>query len=89
MEKIIAAFEARRRFGRILQEVEHGGHLYVVERHGEPVAVVVPMHVYERWKALRQAFFDRMRATSEQADMAVDEAEALAAEAVHAARDGR
>ncbi|HBQ29249.1 hypothetical protein DK28_0201700 [Peptococcaceae bacterium SCADC1_2_3] len=69
MEKIIGAFEARRQFGKILQEVVAKGSQFVVERHGEPVAVVVPVEVYNQWKKARSEFFDRLRAVSERANL--------------------
>lgn len=86
MEKKIAAFDARRNFGRILQEVLSRGDRYVVERHGEPVAAVVPLQVYEQWKRARQAFFARVRQASEQAQMSAQDAEMMAEEAVRVIR---
>ncbi len=86
MERIIAAFEARRGFGRVLQDVLVRGDRFVVERHGEPVAAVVPIEVYEQWKKARRAFFARVRAASERAEMSPKQAEVLADEAVQAVR---
>ncbi len=86
MEKTVAAFDARRQFGKILQEILSRGDRFVVERHGEPVAAVVPIEVYEQWKRSRTAFFDRIRAASERANLSPEEAEALAEEAVRAVR---
>ncbi|MCL4531596.1 MAG: type II toxin-antitoxin system Phd/YefM family antitoxin [Actinobacteria bacterium] len=86
MEKTVPAFDARRQFGKILQEVAARGDRYVVERHGEPVAVVVPLEVYEQWKRSRAAFFDRIRSASNRANMPAEEAASLADEAVQAAR---
>ena len=86
MEKAIAAFEARRTFGKILQDVLTRGDRFVVERHGEPVAAVVPIEVYEQWKQARSAFFTKVRAAAERADLSTDEAEALADKAVQAVR---
>ena len=88
MEKIIGAFEARRQFGRILQSVLAKGDSWAVERHGEPVAAVVPIEVYEQWKAGRETFFAKIRAASQRADMLPEEAERLASEAVQAIRSG-
>jgi len=42
MAKQITATEASRRFSRMLDDVEHHGTEYVVERQGRPVAKVVP-----------------------------------------------
>jgi prevent-host-death family protein len=86
MEKIIAAFEARRSFGKLIQDVLTRGDQFVIERHGEAVAAVVPIEVYRQWQRRRQAFFDHMRQVSEQANVPEEEAEALAAEAVQAVR---
>ena len=86
MEKTIAAFEARRKFGKILQEVAGKGDKFVVERHGEPVAAVVPMEVYENWKRQRTEFFDLIRTMQQEADLDPEEAERAANEAVQAVR---
>jgi len=86
MEKTIAAFEARRKFGKILQEVAGKGDKFVVERHGEPVAAVVPMEVYENWKRQRTEFFDLIRSMQQEANLDPEEAEQVANEAVQAVR---
>ncbi len=85
-ERIIGAFEARRQFGRILQEVVARGDKYVVERHGEPVAVLVPIEVYEQWKRRREAFFDQMEEVAARANLPPEDADSLAQEAVQAVR---
>jgi prevent-host-death family protein len=87
MEKVIAAFEARRSFGKLIQDVLVRGDQFVIERHGEAVAAVVPIDVYRQWQRRRQAFFDHMRQVSELANLPEEEAEALAAEAVQAVRN--
>ncbi len=86
MEKQLGAFEARRQLGRVLKEVSGNGDRYVVEYHGEPVAAIVPMHLYEQWKAEREAFFDDMRATAARANLSEEEGEQLVAEAIAAVR---
>jgi prevent-host-death family protein len=86
MEKAIAAFEARRKFGKILNDVVAKGDRFIVERHGEPVAAVVPIGVYEQWKRARESFFDRMEAIGRRVDMPEDEAEQLVQEAIGAVR---
>ena len=85
MEKIVAAFEARRTFGKILQRVLQGDK-YVVERNGEAVAALVPIEVYEQWKQSRNAFFTKLRAAADKANLGDEEADRLAEEAVKAAR---
>jgi prevent-host-death family protein len=86
MEKLVGAFEARRRFGRILNEVSSHGDRFVVEHHGEPVAAVVPIKVYRQWKHQRAAFFDQMRATAERANLSHEEAAALVRETIRMVR---
>jgi prevent-host-death family protein len=86
MEKSVGAFEIRRQFGRVLQDVAAKGDSYIVERHGEPVAVVVPVDVYEQWKRARNAFFERMNAAAERAAMSPVEADDLANAAVESIR---
>lgn len=86
MEKTVAAFEARRRFGKILQDVLTNRDSYVVERHGEEVAAIVPVQVYRAWKERQDAWFESMRVASETANLTEEEAMALAEEAVQAVR---
>ncbi len=87
MEKTVGAFEARRNFGEILQEVAARGDRYVVERHGKAVAAVVPVEVYEQWKRARAEFFAKLRALAETANLSPEEADRLASEAVRAVRE--
>jgi prevent-host-death family protein len=86
MEKTIGAFDARRGFGRLLQDVIARGDKYVVERHGEPIAAVVPIEVYEQWKRGRSEFFRRWESVAARAGLPPEEADALADEATQAAR---
>ncbi|HZU75543.1 MAG TPA: type II toxin-antitoxin system Phd/YefM family antitoxin [Dehalococcoidia bacterium] len=89
MERRIGAFEARRQFSKLLNDVERGRDSYVVERHGEAVAAVVPIQVYDQWKRSREAFFDRMEETARRAGMSEEEGMALAQEAVEHVRAAR
>ncbi len=90
MEKTLSAFEVRRNFGKVLQGVAAKGDKVVVERHGEPVAVVVPVELYRQWESERQKaredFYRKLRSIAERADMDPDEADKLAEEAVRWAR---
>jgi prevent-host-death family protein len=85
MEKIIGAFEARREFGRLLRGAARGD-TYVVERHGEPVAAVVPIELLEQWKRARQEFFEELVRMAEGSDLPAGEAEELVKREVAAAR---
>lgn len=86
MDKIIAAFDARRNFGKILQGVVANGDRFIVERHGEKVAAVVPMKVYEQWKKGREEFFSTIEAVSKKINLSEEQADKLSREALQAVR---
>ena len=86
MEKTVGAFEIRRNLVKVLQDIAARGDKYIVERHGEPVAVVVPVEVYEQWKQSRSRLFDQLHRAQTHANLSPEAADALAAEAVKAAR---
>lgn len=93
-EKTIAAFEARRQFGKMIRDVETHGDSYVVERHGEPVAAVVPLRVYERWKRERDEFLDILHSAQQNSlkydpEMTEEKAMEIALEAVAEVRAER
>ncbi|MGH2461959.1 MAG: type II toxin-antitoxin system Phd/YefM family antitoxin [Chloroflexota bacterium] len=52
MEKTIGAFEARRRFGQLIEEAFYKRDHFIVERSGRPMAVIVPIGEYNRWRRL-------------------------------------
>lgn len=85
MEKTIGAFEIRRKFGQILQSIL-GGDKFIIQWHGQPVAAVVPMSVYEQWKKNRALFFEKLRTAQEQADLSPEEADTVTQEAIQAIR---
>jgi prevent-host-death family protein len=87
MEKVIAAFDARRKFGEVLNAVTVRGDRFVVERHGEAVAAVVPMHVYEQWKRQRDAFFAKWEEVAERVDLPEEQAMEAALEVVRMSRE--
>lgn len=87
-EKTVGAFEVRRHFGRLLQEILARGDKVIVQRHGQPVAAMVPLDVYQQWKQNRTALFDDLRKAQRHADLDPEEADALAREAVQVVRAG-
>lgn len=89
MERTISAFDVRRMFGKVLTDVLARGTVYVIERHGEPVAAVVPIRLYEQWRRQREAFFDAIEATAQRANMPEDQALTLALEEQQAVRAAR
>ncbi len=50
MEKKISAYEARRQLGNLINEVQYGGDTYIIERHGQPAAVLVSVDDYAAWR---------------------------------------
>ena len=61
----------------------------MVEHHGEPVAALVPIALYEHWERERDAFFDRMEQAAARANLSQEEADELVAEAIAAMRRDR
>ena len=86
MEKTIGAFEVRRQFGKMLTGILAGGDRYIIERHGEPVAVLVPLELYEQWQRGRERFFDNIEAVAGQVNLAPEEADELVREAIREVR---
>lgn len=58
MEKQIGAFEARRKFGQLLEEAFYNKDSFIVNRAGRPMAVIVSYDEYQQWRTLakEQAF---------------------------------
>ncbi len=48
--KTLPATEVKNRFGRVLREVNQTDTPIVIERDGKPVAVIMSMSEYERWR---------------------------------------
>ena len=60
MEKHIGAFEARRKFGQLLEEAFYNKDAFIVQRAGRPMAVIVSYDEYQQWRALAKAQVVRM-----------------------------
>jgi prevent-host-death family protein len=88
MEKSIRASELPRRLRKVLDDAVKGDSV-IVERYGEPVAVLVPVSVYEQWKRNREKAFDTLREISERVNMSPEEAEELAEEAIRWVRSNK
>lgn len=78
--------EARKEFSNLIRDVQYQGGAYVISRHGEKAAAVVPIQVYRDWQKQRKEFFDQIREIQGRAELSPEEARKLAAEAVAAAR---
>lgn len=86
VDKEIGVTEAREEFSSIIKDVQYRSGAYVIKRHGEKVAAVVPIQVYQDWKEQRKGFFDQIREIQGRADLNPQEASQLTAEAVAAVR---
>ncbi len=60
MDKVVGAYEARRRFGQIIEEAYYRRDHFIVERAGRPMAAIVPVQDYERWQRLAKGRFFQM-----------------------------
>lgn len=72
-----------------MHEVEVKGDRFVVERHGEPLAALVPIEVYKQWQRGREAFFAQLRETANKVNLSEEEAYTLADKAIRAVRARR
>ena len=86
MERKLGITQAREEFSTVIEQVQYQGDSYIISRHGKPAAAVVPMEVYENWMRQREEFFDLVRQAQQEASLAPEEAERLAAEAIAAIR---
>ncbi len=83
----IGAREARERFADLLGRVHYGGETVIVERSGRPMVAMIPVEMYERLVAEREARFrvlERIRARLP--EVPPEEVERDVAEAVAAVR---
>ncbi len=86
MNRTVAAFDARRQFGRLLQQVMIGKDSIIIEWHNQPAAALVPMELYNRWLSQRELALDLLNKAADSAGMDDAAADALAKEAVAWAR---
>jgi len=61
MERKLGITEARKSLASIVDRVSYQGDNYIIVRHGQAAAAVVPMDVYRRWKEERQGLFQTIR----------------------------
>lgn len=86
MEQRISAWQARRQFGKVLNDVTRNHSSVIVESHGEEVAVVIPIDDYRNWCEQRESWYRKFREISERVNMSEEEGEALGIEAMEWAR---
>jgi prevent-host-death family protein len=83
----VGARQARNHFADLIGNVHYGGQVVIVERSGKPMVAVIPVQMYERLVAEREARFavlDRIR--SRLPDVPVEQVETDVAEAIAAVR---
>ncbi len=86
----LGAREARAQFADLLGRVHYRGDTVIVERSGKPMVAVIPIELYERLVAEREARFailDRIR--EKLPDTPEEEVLTDIAEAIEAVRDAR
>lgn len=88
----MGAREARSNFAHLLGSVHYGEQTVIVERSGRPMVAIIPVEMYQRLIAEREARFqvlDRIRSAMPevpQEEIEQDVAEAVAAVRANAAR---
>ena len=60
MKRRLSAVEARKKLGEILEGVYYRGDEVVIERAGRPMAVVVPVRLYEQHARNRKESWDSL-----------------------------
>ena len=91
MKRRLSAVEARKKLGEVLDGVYYRGDEVVIERAGKPLAVVVPVKLYEQHARNRQESWDRLleitdRIAEQNKDVPIEVIEAEIDEAVKEAR---
>ena len=88
MTIVLGAREARQRFADLLGRVGYGGEIAIVERSGKPMVAIIPVELYEKLVAEREARFqvlDRIR--SKLPEIPGEEVEKDVSQAIDALRE--
>jgi prevent-host-death family protein len=87
MDVHVGAREARNHFADLLGRVGYGGQAVIVERSGMPLVAMIPVEMYQRLVAEREARFQVLeRIRSRLPEVPVEEVEQDVAEAIAAVR---
>ncbi|MGH2374414.1 MAG: type II toxin-antitoxin system Phd/YefM family antitoxin [bacterium] len=54
MERRLSIQQAREQFSTLVQAAFYRGDRAIIERHGKPMAAIIPIHAYARWKKHRE-----------------------------------
>jgi len=85
----IGARQAQNQFSHLLDNVHDSNEEVIIEQSGKPIAAVIPVTMYERMIAEREARFQVLeRIRSKLPDAPPDEVEKDVAEAIAAVRNG-
>ena len=60
--KTVSAMNARQQLGRLLDDVKFKGSEYVIEKNGEPAAVMIPVERHQQYLQTRESDFKRVEA---------------------------
>ena len=82
----MGAFEARRQFGNIIEDVGYKGETVTVEKNGRRLVAIVPIRVLEYWERERQRFYDELRQMGAQSRLSEEEAMKLVSEEIQGYR---
>jgi len=86
----LSVAEVRSRFSDILNRTAYGGQRFIVERHGQPIAVILNMEEYQRFVELeqekRKRDFALIRQSAKKSGLSEEEASALITEEIEAVR---
>jgi prevent-host-death family protein len=91
MKRRLSAVEARKKLGEVLDGVYYRGDEVVIERAGKPLAVVVPVKLYEQQQKQREAAWETVLTKNAEVyernkDVPIEVIEAEIEEAVREAR---
>lgn len=83
----MGAKEARSKFADLLGSVHYGQQVVIVERSGRPMVAVIPVEMYERLMAEREAHFEVLgRIRDRLPEVSAEEVEQDVAEAIAGVR---
>jgi len=83
----MGAKEARKNFADLLGSVHYGQQVVIVERSGRPMVAVIPVEMYERLMAEREARFEVLdRIRQRLPEVSAEELDQDVAEAISAVR---
>lgn len=51
-QKTVSAYEARRKFGQLIEEAYYNNDAFVVERSGRPMVAIVSVNNYQKWQRI-------------------------------------